>query len=148
MNKSTRGECPNCHNKASYFITITNGWKGEDGSIICPSCGYEAWFSKMHNPERFEKFKQRVLKLERKNQKKYVKKHFPNGIPENWEDLSWVKKRRIILNRDGWRCQNCGAKYFLEVHHKKSEENDDPNNLITLCHDCHRKGIHGKGLND
>jgi 5-methylcytosine-specific restriction endonuclease McrA len=50
-----------------------------------------------------------------------------------------------VLRRDGWRCQNCGRRSNLEVHHKKfrSQSGDDSEeNLITLCAECHSR-IHG-----
>ena len=55
--------------------------------------------------------------------------------PHAYEQL-----RLQILERDSWRCQNCGAKEHLEVHHKefRSHTGDDSEeNLITLCSSCH-----------
>jgi 5-methylcytosine-specific restriction endonuclease McrA len=46
-----------------------------------------------------------------------------------------------ILKRDGWRCQGCGCRHGLEVHHiqRRSQSGDDSeSNMITLCSDCHR----------
>lgn len=54
--------------------------------------------------------------------------------------------RQYVLFRDGYRCQCCG-KYGdgvkLHVHHKESRQTggNAPNNLITLCEDCH-KALH------
>ena len=48
--------------------------------------------------------------------------------------------RRRILNRDGWRCTDCGTAGRLEVHHIQHAKNgggDDPANLKTLCRFCH-----------
>ena len=48
--------------------------------------------------------------------------------------------RTQILQRDGWRCQACGAMCTLEVHHQefRSHSGDDSEqNLITLCSTCH-----------
>ncbi len=45
-----------------------------------------------------------------------------------------------VLQRDGWRCQQCGSPENLHVHHRKfrSHSGDDSEeNLITLCADCH-----------
>ncbi len=45
-----------------------------------------------------------------------------------------------ILERDDWRCQNCGAMLHLQVHHQqfRSHSGDDSEeNLITLCERCH-----------
>ena len=50
--------------------------------------------------------------------------------------------RTRVLQRDGWRCQECGAMEALEVHHMqpRSQLGDDMmDNLITLCAGCHGK---------
>lgn len=52
----------------------------------------------------------------------------------------WLKLRRSIIHRDKRKCQMCGKKSDLEVHHIKPKENgggDNPENLITLCRACH-----------
>ena len=49
---------------------------------------------------------------------------------------------RQVLERDGWRCQACGARLNLEVHHKqhRSQSGDDSElNLISLCAACHAR---------
>ncbi len=55
----------------------------------------------------------------------------------------WQKKRLKILDRDGWTCQECGAKDItLHVHHISYFENPwdvDDRLLITLCEDCHKE---------
>jgi 5-methylcytosine-specific restriction endonuclease McrA len=50
--------------------------------------------------------------------------------------------RHSILRRDGWRCQSCGSRLGLEVHHitpRSQLGNDAEENLITLCWECHRR---------
>jgi len=45
-----------------------------------------------------------------------------------------------VLERDGWRCQECGALSNLQVHHQtyRSQLGDDSlANLVTLCAYCH-----------
>ena len=54
--------------------------------------------------------------------------------------------RQYVLFRDGYKCQCCGRHgdgVKLHVHHKESRKTggDTPNNLITLCEDCH-KALH------
>jgi 5-methylcytosine-specific restriction endonuclease McrA len=59
------------------------------------------------------------------------------------EDYNLLRKR--VLERDGWRCQNCGSSKDLHVHHlaKRSKLGDDAlNNLITLCVICHQRQHH------
>jgi 5-methylcytosine-specific restriction endonuclease McrA len=61
--------------------------------------------------------------------------------PEPYEQL-----RNQVLRRDGWRCQACGTKSNLEVHHQKfrSQSGDDSEqNMITLCSTCHATVHHG-----
>jgi len=53
--------------------------------------------------------------------------------------------RACVLERDGWRCQECGSMEGLEVHHMKARGrfgDDVMDNLITLCVGCHGK-CHG-----
>jgi RNA-directed DNA polymerase len=58
--------------------------------------------------------------------------------------------RLMVLRRDRYTCQRCRAtRTNLRVHHivsKKNGGSDDPDNLITLCHQCHCK-MH-KSCND
>src|SRR2546426_601396 len=47
--------------------------------------------------------------------------------------------RGELVPVDGWRCQSCGTRLNLEVHHKelRSRSGDDSEqNLITLCTAC------------
>ena len=48
--------------------------------------------------------------------------------------------RLRVLERDGWRCQFCGSRVNLEVHHQTFRSHcgdDSEDNLITACHECH-----------
>jgi 5-methylcytosine-specific restriction endonuclease McrA len=45
-----------------------------------------------------------------------------------------------VLERDRWRCQECGSLHNLQVHHLQPRSqlgNDTMTNLITLCALCH-----------
>jgi HNH endonuclease len=49
---------------------------------------------------------------------------------------------RQVLERDRWRCQQCGSGTNLQVHHLRSGSklgHDVPENLITLCAVCHEQ---------
>jgi 5-methylcytosine-specific restriction endonuclease McrA len=49
--------------------------------------------------------------------------------------------RMRILERDGWRCQQCGRRDQLQIHHmiRRSQSGADcEENLIVLCSKCHR----------
>jgi 5-methylcytosine-specific restriction endonuclease McrA len=52
----------------------------------------------------------------------------------------YERLRQEVLRRDGWRCQFCGARANLEVHHQRFRSqagHDSAENLITLCVSCH-----------
>jgi ATP-dependent DNA helicase RecQ len=59
----------------------------------------------------------------------------------NLDAKSFQSLRRSVLKRDGWRCQSCGSRAGLEVHHipKRSWDTIQKKNLITLCWECHRQ---------
>jgi RNA-directed DNA polymerase len=66
----------------------------------------------------------------------------------NTRTQGWRHKRSLVLQRDGYRCQNptCGTDARLEVHHKRWRKHggdDHPTNLTTLCADCHRREQQG-----
>jgi 5-methylcytosine-specific restriction endonuclease McrA len=50
--------------------------------------------------------------------------------------------RRLVLNRDNYRCTECGETRDLQVHHivpRQLGGPDEPSNLVTLCAACHRR---------
>ena len=55
---------------------------------------------------------------------------------------AWKRKRYVVLRRDNWTCQLCGAK-ATEVHHKKYAKyqiGKEPIQwLVSLCSPCHRE---------
>ena len=67
---------------------------------------------------------------------------------ERYEHISTNFRRRLnklIKERDGYMCKNCGSNKLLIVHHKDMNyRNDNLNNLITLCRSCHVRLHNGK----
>ncbi len=65
----------------------------------------------------------------------------PNKRPRQRLDPAAYKKLvEAVLQRDGWRCQHCGSRTKLQVHHLTSRAqlgDDSAQNLITLCAACH-----------
>ena len=58
------------------------------------------------------------------------------------DPVEYQRMRQFVPRRDAWRCQSCGARSNLEVHHKqfRSHSGDDTGeNLITLCTACHNE---------
>lgn len=77
------------------------------------------------------------------------------SLPDNpWngrttpEHAAWRNRRDEILARDNYRCRDCGQQTHLDIHHLKPKRNggtDDPDNLISLCEDCHvKRGNYGR----
>ena len=65
------------------------------------------------------------------------------------EQLGFSNVREYVLFRDGHKCQCCKGRSKdtkLHVHHIKSRKTggDAPNNLITLCSECHAKYHRGE----
>ena len=59
----------------------------------------------------------------------------------------WKRIRAAILRRDKYTCQDCGGGSVLEVHHivpVREGGSDHPDNLTTLCVDCHRDRRRGR----
>jgi len=55
--------------------------------------------------------------------------------------LEWTAIREQVLARAGWRCQACGVRRRLDVHHvvKRSQGGSDfdLDRLVALCRWCH-----------
>ena len=94
--------------------------------------------AKKHHPDNegdIKKFKQVQSAYEK------IKNGDTGDLPPNW-----ATQRRKVLERDGYRCQNCGelggphGNVRLEVHHIVPRRNGGTHkigNLRTLCKDCH-----------
>lgn len=59
--------------------------------------------------------------------------------PDRSKKSEWNKIRKVVLERDKNTCQFCGhvAKKWMNVHHIKESEDNNPKNLITSCVACH-----------
>jgi len=55
---------------------------------------------------------------------------------------AYKERRRHVMQRDRWRCQICGSRQNLQVHHQQMRSHqgaDEDSNLITLCAGCHER---------
>ena len=74
----------------------------------------------------------------------------PQGTDyQKGEQLGFWNVREYVLFRDGHKCQCCKGKSKdkkLNVHHIESRKTggDAPNNLITMCSECHAKYHRGE----
>jgi 5-methylcytosine-specific restriction endonuclease McrA len=77
-------------------------------------------------------FKSLPIKYKRQRRKEYYAEYLKSD--------AWRRKRFVVLRRDNWTCQYCGAK-ATEVHHKRYARNigKEPIHwLVSLCKQCHR----------
>lgn len=53
--------------------------------------------------------------------------YLPKMPPIRMDRVQYAELHRSILQRDGWRCQVCGSRSHLEVHHRqfRSRSGDD-----------------------
>ena len=52
----------------------------------------------------------------------------------------WLKLRRFVFERDGYRCVRCKRPGRLRLHHRiafADGGSDSPENLETMCESCH-----------
>ena len=76
----------------------------------------------------------------RSDQEGFVNRIPPKQPRQRLDPELYERLRQQVLCRDGWRCQRCGTRANLEVHHQefRSRSGDDSEgNLITLCAGCH-----------
>jgi len=116
----------------------------------CPVCG------KVFSTKMCEAEKRQTCSWECRNElwKRTGKQAGPNN--PNWlggydyrRGAHWEENRKIVLERDGYKCAMCGAtdkEKRIDVHHvipyrcfDNDREANHPDNLICLCLNCHMK---------
>lgn len=68
------------------------------------------------------------------------------GISFEPYSVDWTKTlKRSIRQRDEYTCQICNKEPAIIVHHiDYDKKNCNPENLITLCHNCHPRTNHNR----
>ncbi|MFA5014816.1 MAG: HNH endonuclease signature motif containing protein [Actinomycetota bacterium] len=91
---------------------------------------------KKHSQKTIEKIRESHIKrvLEGKNN------FWQGGKSFEPYTIDWTETlRRSIRERDHYTCQICGREGY-PIHHKDyDKKNCNPENLITLCNNCHSK---------
>jgi len=80
-----------------------------------------------------------------------MKKALPRTRSARLKSADFNELRLEILRRDGWRCQFCGERKNLEVHHIQFRSHlgaDCEANLVTLCASCHMSIHQRRGWGD
>lgn len=112
MQKMRQGESIALVSKELNIPKVTL-WRWREGKTF-PQSGIS---KDMH--EYYEENRQEIIERIRRN--KYGGQYF------------------LILKRDNYQCQNCHGTSYLHIHHKDgNKENNNPDNLLTLCKRCHR----------
>ena len=92
------------------------------------------------NKSKKIKNKEISSKQVKKPYKKLSKEEYAKAL----QHPKWQRKRLKIMERDKWRCKDCGnTEAQLHVHHlkytKKYPWTELDINLITYCNSCHAK---------
>lgn len=70
--------------------------------------------------------------------------NWKGGIAQYQNHYEMKKIRKIILEKENYKCESCG-KVATEIHHKdKTKTNHNIDNLLALCRKCHL-GIYHRG---
>lgn len=126
-------------------------------SVVCEQCNKNYTVHKCQktkqNPTRFCSRKCQYDWLS-ENMKGIKNKLFRGGTLKLKDyGKSWFATKSAILKRDNRKCAVCKQeKKVMEVHHivklryfnGDTEKANKPDNLITLCPQCHKKVEHGK----
>lgn len=99
----------------------------------------EATF-RIDNPNwRLERKAAKEAERLRKRQERKTKSSTDRHLPE--------KLRNRVLDRDNHKCTKCGSVDTLHIHHviyRSNGGSDEPDNLTTLCEECHIKQHEGE----
>lgn len=59
---------------------------------------------------------------------------------EYLKSVEWANIKLDLLANRGDKCERCGSKKGLQVHHKSYENvfNETPDDLVVLCFRCHQ----------
>jgi 5-methylcytosine-specific restriction endonuclease McrA len=98
--------------------------------------GNKSWLGKHHSEETKKKISEA-----QKGEKSYLWK---GGLSSEPYGLGWTKTlKRAIRERDNYTCQMCSkqqTEVVFAVHHiDYDKKNLNPENLLTLCVNCHSK---------
>lgn len=85
-----------------------------------------------------KKYISKLDKARKQNEqrKEYIQKYHDYLRSEQWEAI-----RDVVIKDRNRKCERCGSKKNLQVHHKTYERifNEDLSDLELLCRPCHKK---------
>lgn len=121
------------------------------GSMFKRYCEFQSWLQKKHNEEELtidKLFKKKTFdKFENINKDLNKLKYMP--YKEYLQTDHWKLTRKKKLRESKYKCQLCGSKGELHVHHNTYERRgeEDLSDLVVLCSDCHAK-FHNIDIDD
>lgn len=143
-----RSICKTCRGTKNIAISTKEGYR------ICKKCDIEKpldAFNKKNNGYLGRRSECR--ECQRTSSNEYCNN--PQGAETRSKLLDEYRfggNRGVVLERDGHQCTLCGSDYILQVHHidgngrnkSKEEQNNELDNLTTLCVSCHARVHKGK----
>ena len=144
----------------SYKNTFFGEFKEGENGVLLVKCKYcNKWFSPTNS--EVKSYFQYGTSLYCSNGCKkscptYNVVKYERGFRQNTSREVQPELRKLVLERDNWTCQKCGANkneditVTLHCHHIDSVKNNpiesaDMDNCVTLCKDCHKEVHKQKG---
>lgn len=96
-------------------------------------------FKKIKKGEAVSKKEKRIPKPPQEDKRKSRKENYYDFLNSDY----WKYVRKLKLKSAGGKCQICGGKHNLVVHHNSyahhKEEHKHLEDLVVLCRKCHEK---------
>jgi 5-methylcytosine-specific restriction endonuclease McrA len=131
-------KCDTCSSYIEKEICVYSDFsqfnKYYKGNYTCEKCKEEI----QNKREQEIKEKQAVEKY---NQDAYLLKLKSMPYKDYLETDHWKQLRKRKLRLSGYKCQICGSKEDLNVHHNTYENRgcEKDEDLVVLCNECHKK---------
>ena len=128
-----------CSTNGCFVVIPTTSWSAYKKLLKDKNRKCE-WCLKTEQERRAAHWKS--MDIERQERIKFLR-----SIPyqEYLDSPEWKQTRSSALRRANFRCQMCGDKRPLQVHHNTYENRgcEQPSDVISICGDCHGK-FHNK----
>ena len=90
--------------------------------------------------ESIKKVRKKQRDIKKRNNELYEKLQSKRYVKSFYSLPEWKELRENALKRDGYKCQKCGSKTGLHVHHKLGKRiSNKLKDLVTVCKWCHKK---------
>jgi len=104
--------------------------------VNCEECGEKTW----RMPKELRSSKSNKFFCSKSCQTIWRNKFFSGSKHSNWKGGNFIYKRVLLEHDNSQICVRCGEKdkRVVVVHHKdKNRKNNDIENLVWLCFNCH-----------